>query len=626
MRFLPVAHRELLAAGRRRSTWIWRCIYFAATLAVCTWAYFDAAHRSFSHQGEEVFAVMVGFMAFYAGIAGVYATADTFGWEKREGTLGLLFLTDLSGWDVVSGKGLAKALNVFYGLLAMLPLLSVPLLLGGVTVGQVGRTALLLVGMMVQSLAIGLWVSSRSTNERRAIMATLGLVLALFLGPVFTAALLDEAYGWSEREIVPVGIPSPLFGMIAAQFVGTGGGPNWPGETWLVSLLCSLAIAGLCLVSASRHLPHSWSPELLAHHRMRREGRWSPLRWPGMALGRIAALRQRWDERLRRHFGARQRRLLDVHPYVWLINRAADKRLLATATTVVLLSIWGLSRLAHGPVIGGSELFYYFFAVLAWLLRIWMLAEPVMRLGEDRRSGALELVMVTPQQGPEILGGIQRAMRRQFGWAVGLSVTVAAVVWWMDDAPGYSRAGEWEWRGLLFMSVVALLVDCFALQWIGPWLGLSSRSVTTGLVAGMALLAAPDILRISIDVLASNTRFGFFRWLQQAAPGHWKALVSALLVGMSAAWFAAAWAYRRWIWPKGLKWRFTVAALLAAPAFLTLFVGYKALRLTSSFYSPALLAEWTHWLLIGVAVWSWAKPALEKRFRDLATAPHRPVE
>ena len=58
--------------------------------------------------------------------------------EKREGTLGLLFLTDLKGYDVVAGKLVANSLNGFYALMAILPVVALALLMGGLTGMQVG--------------------------------------------------------------------------------------------------------------------------------------------------------------------------------------------------------------------------------------------------------------------------------------------------------------------------------------------------------------------------------------------------------------------------------------------------------------------------------------------------------
>ena len=47
---------------------------------------------------------LTGSAVFYCLLSGVWFTADCLSEEKREGTLGLLFLTDLKGYDVVFGK------------------------------------------------------------------------------------------------------------------------------------------------------------------------------------------------------------------------------------------------------------------------------------------------------------------------------------------------------------------------------------------------------------------------------------------------------------------------------------------------------------------------------------------
>ena len=62
--------------------------------------------------------------------------------------MGLLFLTDLKGYDVVLGKFIARSLPALYGLLALLPLIGIPLLLGGVTGSEFWRMALALVNAL----------------------------------------------------------------------------------------------------------------------------------------------------------------------------------------------------------------------------------------------------------------------------------------------------------------------------------------------------------------------------------------------------------------------------------------------------------------------------------------------
>lgn len=77
----------------------------------------------------------------FCPLVGPFLTADCLSEEKRDGTLGLLFLTDLSILHVVVGKWIATALAGLYGLLAILPALGLPLLFGGVTPGEYGCTA-----------------------------------------------------------------------------------------------------------------------------------------------------------------------------------------------------------------------------------------------------------------------------------------------------------------------------------------------------------------------------------------------------------------------------------------------------------------------------------------------------
>jgi len=56
------------------------------------------------HQFSQIILIVIaGFAFFFCNLAGVRLTADTLSEEKRNGTLGLLFLTNLRGLDVVGG-------------------------------------------------------------------------------------------------------------------------------------------------------------------------------------------------------------------------------------------------------------------------------------------------------------------------------------------------------------------------------------------------------------------------------------------------------------------------------------------------------------------------------------------
>jgi ABC-type transport system involved in cytochrome c biogenesis permease component len=110
--------------------------------------------------GSQIFSLLSGLALAYALFSGVRCTADCLSEEKRSGTLGLLFLTDLKGYDVVLGKLVANSLEAVYGLVAVLPVLAVPLLLGSVTGSEFWRMNLLLLNALIFSLTCELLIST----------------------------------------------------------------------------------------------------------------------------------------------------------------------------------------------------------------------------------------------------------------------------------------------------------------------------------------------------------------------------------------------------------------------------------------------------------------------------------
>src|SRR5262245_1327261 len=132
MTFLPIVERELRVRARLRSTYRFRML--AATGAIILAAFLLLAVQASSaagSMGEIMFTIMAWVSFLYCLTDGARNTADCLSEEKRGGTLGLLFLTDLRGYDVVLGKLMATSLNSFYGLLAIFPALAIPLVIGG---------------------------------------------------------------------------------------------------------------------------------------------------------------------------------------------------------------------------------------------------------------------------------------------------------------------------------------------------------------------------------------------------------------------------------------------------------------------------------------------------------------
>src|SRR5438067_1472724 len=212
MTFLPIAERELRVAARRPVTF-W--IRFGTALGcLILWLVLAAGNRGTSGEFSRNLFTAFSLIAFaFALLSGLTFTADCLSEEKREGTLGLLFLTELKGYDVVLGKLAATSIHGFFATMAVFPVLALPLLMGGVTVGEFWRLLLVILATLVFSLGIGMLSSACSREARQTFAGTLlGLI-------VFSGGL--PAFWWLITSLFRlrldfVLIPSPAYCFRAA--------------------------------------------------------------------------------------------------------------------------------------------------------------------------------------------------------------------------------------------------------------------------------------------------------------------------------------------------------------------------------------------------------------------------
>src|SRR5687768_13663191 len=99
----------------------------------------------------------------------------------------------------------------------------------------------------------------------------------------------------------------------------------------------------------------------------------------------------------------------------------------------------------------------------------------VRRFSEDRLSGALELLLVTPLQARDILSGQQRALQRFFGapgaWLVLLNIALIILIH-TSAALNMGPSDQGIFTGIFLGGILALFADSFALSWIGMEMGL----------------------------------------------------------------------------------------------------------------------------------------------------------
>ena len=97
----PVVARELRSAARRPATYRFRLITGFLFSAALAFAFAVLQTGSLNELGQELFNMLHGLLVVLGLFAGPRLTSDLLREEKREGTLGLLFLTRLKPVHVV---------------------------------------------------------------------------------------------------------------------------------------------------------------------------------------------------------------------------------------------------------------------------------------------------------------------------------------------------------------------------------------------------------------------------------------------------------------------------------------------------------------------------------------------
>ena len=482
MTFLPIVARELRVSARRRGTFWLRVSAGLAAITLGTWWFLMNRGESRERLSVPMFGIMTGSATLYCLLSGLWFTADCLSREKREGTLGLLFLTDLRGYDVVLGKLAASSLGAIYGVLAVVPMLGVPLLIGGVMPSEFGRMALVVPNALFLSLTLGLAVSAVSRSGRRATVAAFGLLLGIAVIPPVLSALLEAIGRWPSVQALLL-LPSPLFTFATAfDFAYT---TNRMSNAFWWSLGLVHALAWVFLGVSSFAARRSWQdqPEATPD---RRWWRW----W------------ERWGRGTAEERSAQRREMLDLNAYYWLAARARQRPFYVWCVLGFLALVWA-GRVARNtwltpPTYLGTAL------MLNGLIKVWVALEAPRQLAEERHQGTLELLLSTALPVEEVLRGQWLALARQFLAPVLViqGLLLAFLLGTLRDAESVDDRPFFTW--FYVMGIVMLVVDLNALYWLGMWQGLTAKTPQRAFVGSLVrILLLPWVgLALSPLVLA----------------------------------------------------------------------------------------------------------------------------
>lgn len=478
---MPIVARELRVAARRKGTFKARTVVALGAIAVGLLLYIgsDAPAEITS---KRIFIGLQVLTMLFCLMAGRGATADCLSEEKREGTLGLLFLTDLKGYDIVLGKLAATSLNGFYCLLAVFPVMAVPLLMGGITNGEFWRAVLALANTFVFSLSVGMVASAFSRDARRAMGANLLLLLLIAAIPGAAASA-------------------------AAFFL-----PTHPFYSELM-FSCPPYLLYLCDDSNYKfHRPDFWCSVGVIHF----------ITWLLLGIASFAVPRM-WQERSRvqargpthvesenragspdrRH----RRRLLDINAFYWLAARSRFKPLQVWALLLFIAGWWLFAMFQFGSLWLSESSSGTNIATAIMInvgLKLWIALEASRPLAENRKSGGFELLLSTPLTVGDILRGQWLALKRQF-----LLPTVAglvAMVIFMASAWNHSSENHdvilIGWLGAILMFIV----DVAALIYVGIYCGLVGNNPNHATVLVISRIIIAPAAVFGAFVILSNVQ------------------------------------------------------------------------------------------------------------------------
>jgi ABC-type Na+ efflux pump permease subunit len=408
--------------------------------------------------GAQTFQLLA-FLAFLSAmLAAVRLTADCLSSEKRDGTLGFLFLTDLKASDVVIGKLAATSLNALYGLLALLPVLTIPVLCGGVTLADVTRLAFVLLNGLFFALSLAMMVSALNWEERKAVGMTVVLLFAIG-GGLPLAGSIVESSGGSRLVAGLLNVASPGYACRMVMSASYGISP----QAFWVSVAVTHVLGWLFLWVTCRVLPHVWQD--------RPAGGWL-LRWREWCRQALMG-----NPVSRATF---RRQLFGVNPIFWLASR--ERRtwwypwiFLGSVAAIGGFTCWVLKvkGVEFAPVIFSSFLLHAFF-------KHWIATEACYALSTDRDRGALELLLSTPLAMKDVVRGHWLALSRRFLAPVFVVMAVELVLLFVavQTKDSSESASVFFWLALALFGLVVFVADVFALIWVGWWSGVVSKNAS----------------------------------------------------------------------------------------------------------------------------------------------------
>jgi alpha-tubulin suppressor-like RCC1 family protein len=317
------------------------------------------------------------------------------------------------------------------------------------TSGEFWRMVLVLLNTFFLSLAIGMFASAVSREYRAAMAMNFFLALLVMGVPAGCGLVLKLSVPWLFYSC-------PVFSFLGCS---AGSHPGTAQDFWW-SLAVSHGLAWMLALLACWIVPRTWGDKPPPA---------PSRRWRWRDLGRSI------NYGSQAKCAAFRKRALDVNAYYWMAGRARLKPAHVWIFLGLAAAWWIHGRIRAGAYWMDEDIFIAAGVIINSALKLWIIIEAGQRLGEDRRSGAFELLLATPLTVGDFLRGQILALRRQFLKPL-LVVTALEFVLVLT----LMRRSSFKADDVLtcFAGICMLWADVMALTWVAMAAGLTCKTQT----------------------------------------------------------------------------------------------------------------------------------------------------
>jgi ABC-type transport system involved in multi-copper enzyme maturation permease subunit len=476
----PLLGKELLEQAARKQMYMVRVAYALVLFgAFCFYYMRHLAEGPVLTLGRGMgpfnFLVMAQLVAIYLFLPPLVAGA--LAQEKERDTLGLLFLTSLTPWELILQKYVGRLIPMLTLLFLSLPLLAVAYSLGGVSAGMLYSSAMTLFLTCLWVGALALECSAHEATTLQSLVRCWGICLGVTL-----FCLLGPIPFWASFPLTYGATPSRLFLLVPVFF-----------KAFVYLLLTWLFLARAKQILEQRAFIQRRNP--FGHQFKQLDQYWKDLR---KLLRAISRKRDREayadaEQVVQRGLGAAG----DRHGWSlggFLLAKMQVPNLLAFAIifgSIVLVVF--IANVMLDPKSGGA-----FSVVVGGLWILALLTVPIQSanaVASERMSERLDPILTTPLTASEILGKWLSPVRRWIQFLVRpliVVIVVEAIIKWKTLDLKNPR-----WMNLaLYLGISLLTVWIYPalVRWLCLWIGLRIRNQIRALMTSLLVVVGWCVL------------------------------------------------------------------------------------------------------------------------------------